>query len=123
MSKQPARENFYETELFDIGFDVCVNINHSKLYNRYGTTLRTFDRQTGKWTINWFNPVSGIHNELYARAEPGKIIQETKEVEGLIMRWVFNDIKINSFHWYGEGSVDHGKTWTREVEFFASKML
>ena len=94
----------------------------SKFCNRYGTTLRTFDSRSKKWTINWFNPVSGIHNELLTRVEPGKIIQESKESDGLMMRWVFDNIKTNSFHWYGEGSTDQGRTWTREVEFFGERI-
>lgn len=93
-----------------------------KAQNRYGTSFRTLDPQTHQWYVDFFNPVTGTHNELTAYSKPGQIIQETKEINGLIMRWIFEDIKGNSFHWYGEGSLDHGKTWKLGAEFFAKRM-
>ena len=89
---------------------------------RYGSTIRTFDRGTGKWTIDWFNPVTMTHNELRVRTESGKIIHEGKGTDGSMMRWVFDEITNNSFHWYGDDSTDQGKTWIRQAEFFGERI-
>ena len=90
--------------------------------NRYGNTFRMMDPKTRQWHIDWFNPVSGIHNQLTAWAEGDKIIQETAEIDGLIMRWIFENITADSFHWYGESSSDKGKTWILNAEFFAQRV-
>jgi uncharacterized protein len=90
--------------------------------NRYGTSFRMMDPISHQWTIDWFNPVSGMHDRLIARVEGNRIIQETPESDGLKMRWIFDNITEESFHWYGEDSNDHGKTWVLSAEFFASKI-
>jgi hypothetical protein len=94
----------------------------SMIGNRYGNTFRMMDPKTRRWHIDWFNPVSGIHNQLTARVEGGRIIQETAEIGGLTMRWIFEHITSDSFHWYGESSSDKGKTWKPDAEFFAKRI-
>ncbi len=90
--------------------------------NRYGNTFRMMDPKTRHWHIDWFNPVRGVHNQLTARLEGDRIVQESSEVDGLIIRWIFEQIKAESFHWYGECSSDNGKTWILETEFFAERI-
>lgn len=97
------------------------SIGMSKIGNRYGSSFRMFDTKSKQWRVDWFNPVNGVHNQLVARKEGDRIIQETDEIDGLIMRWVFEDIQPNSFHWYGVNSTDKGKTWKLSVEFFAKR--
>lgn len=87
--------------------------------NRYGSTLRMYDAEIDAWRISWRNPVSGARNELIGRPIDGKIIQEGIDGEGRKFRWIFDEIKADSFHWYGERSYDGGETWKFEVEFFA----
>ncbi len=94
----------------------------SNVGNRYGNTFRMMDPKTYQWHIDWFNPVTGIHNQLTARAEGDRIIQETSEIDGFIMRWIFEKITVDSFHWYGESSTDKGKTWILNTEFFAERV-
>ena len=94
----------------------------SMIGNRYGNTFRMMDPETRQWRVDWFNPVSGIHNQLTARQEGDQIIQQTAEIEDLIMRWIFEHITADSFHWYGESSADKGKTWKLDVEFFARRL-
>ena len=94
----------------------------SMVGNRYGNTFRMMDPKTRQWHIDWFNPVSGIHNQLTARQDGDRIIQETAEMDGLIMRWIFENITADSFHWYGESSSDKGKTWILNAEFFAERV-
>ena len=90
--------------------------------NRFGNTFRMMDPKTHEWHVDWFNPVTGIHNELIARAEGDRIIQETAETDGVTMRWVFENITADSFYWHGEISTDKGKTWMLNTEFFAKKI-
>jgi hypothetical protein len=93
----------------------------SKMRNRYGSTIRTFDPTTKTWTINWFNPVSGAHDMLTAKKEGLDIVQSGIDSEGNRMRWVFTDISVDSFRWYGERSTDGGHTWNLEAEFFGTR--
>jgi uncharacterized protein len=51
-----------------------------------------------------------------------RIIQESAEIDGLVMRWVFENITDDSFHWFGESSTDKGKTWVLSTEFFAKRI-
>jgi hypothetical protein len=94
----------------------------SMVGNRYGNTFRMMDPKTCQWHIDWFNPVTGIHNQLTARADGDRIVQESAETGGLMMRWIFENITAESFHWYGESSSDKGKTWILNAEFFAERV-
>lgn len=91
----------------------------SKLYNRYGTTIRIFDETIQKWKIFWFNPVNGAQNELEVTVFPDRIIQLGKDNSGNLMRWIFTEIKPDSFKWSGEFSTDAGQSWILQAEFFA----
>jgi len=95
--------------------------NSSKKGNRYGTTIRYYDASIKKWQIKWINPVSGAFAQLTAWKENRKIIQEGLDEEGNLMRWSFEDITANSFHWKGERSNDKGKTFVLEAEFFGKR--
>jgi hypothetical protein len=74
-----------------------------------------------KWCVNWFNPVSGASDKLYGRKEGEKIIHEGLDDEGNLMRWSFEDITANSFHWKGEISYDKGKTFALQAEFLGKR--
>lgn len=90
------------------------NKETSKTRNRYGS-IRTFDLTTKQWTINWFNPISGARDVLTAKRVGLDIVQSGTDSEGNLMRWVFTDIKTDSFKWYGERSPDGGQTWNLEA--------
>lgn len=91
--------------------------------NRYGTSLRTFDQENKVWKIHWHNPVNGAFNELFGKQVKGDIVQTGVDSKGNSIRWIFTDIKYDSFRWYGERSTDNGHTWIKEVEFFGKKNL
>jgi uncharacterized protein len=93
----------------------------SKTRNRYGSTIRIFDFAAKQWIISWYNPVSGARDILTANKVGLDIVQTGTDNEGNLMRWVFTDIKNDSFRWYGERSADGGRTWNLEAEFFGTK--
>jgi hypothetical protein len=83
--------------------------------NRYGTTVRRFDRTAGKWSIVWINPVSGAMNILAGVREGDRIVLHGEE-DGHPIRWTFNEIRRNSFIWRGETCSKDG-SWSLETEF------
>jgi hypothetical protein len=94
----------------------------SKQYNRYGTSLRIYDREIGAWRVTWFNPVSGARNDLVGRRQGADIIQEGTDADGRKIRWSFKDITSTSFRWLGESLEPDGKTWRLEAEFRARRI-
>ena len=84
--------------------------------NRYGTSLRMLDPVTRRWRVVWLNPVSGAFDVLEARKEGERLVQEGRRPDGQRIRWVFDVLTADRFHWYGESERPDG-TWAREVEF------
>ena len=93
-----------------------------KVGNRYGTSVRIYDPAIGAWRITWINPVRAVENRLIGKKVGTEIIQEGIDDDGSLMRWSFQEIKQDSFHWTGEASSDQGKTWHLGTEFFAVRM-
>ena len=89
--------------------------------NRYGTTLRVYDPATDVWRITWINPVSGVTNTLTGRKQGEEIVQEGRDTDGSLNRWIFSEVTRESFRWRGEISTDEGKTWRLGAEFFGSR--
>lgn len=83
--------------------------------NRYGTTVRRFDRNAGVWRITWINPVSGATNHLAGRRDGDRIMLLGEE-EGTGIRWSFNNITVDRFTWLGESKKDSGE-WRVEAQF------
>jgi hypothetical protein len=94
----------------------------SKQYNRYGTSLRVYDKEIGAWRVTWFNPVSGARNDLVGLRQGPDIVQEGTNADGRRIRWSFKDITPTSFRWLGESLAPDGKTWRLEAEFRARRM-
>lgn len=72
--------------------------------------------KTRQWQIAWFNPISGAFDVLYATVVDGQLIHEGQRTSGQHIRWVFDEITPQKFHWYGEAMQPDGR-WQREVEF------
>jgi uncharacterized protein len=83
--------------------------------NRYGTTVRWFDRRAGLWRIIWVNPVTGVTNALAGKRE-GDAIVLLGEDRGGPIRWRFVDIRPDSFIWRGEVQDRQG-AWRLDAEF------
>src|SRR5215469_482545 len=79
-------------------------------HNRYGTTRRIYDPKINAWRVFWFNPVTQDRAELIGRRIGDTIVQQSISDEPF-NRWIFEDLKANSFVWRGESSNDGGKSW------------
>ena len=74
--------------------------------NWYGTTLRIYDPHLDAWHILWSDPATGFFSRQIGRARGRDIVQEGPDPRGGKMRWTFNEIDTDSFHWTAEHSVD-----------------
>lgn len=90
--------------------------------NMYGTTLRVWDPSIDAWRITWMNPVTGLRDELIGRWQGKDVVQIGTHPNGTPIRWIFNEITANSFHWTGEALEEDGKTWRLEGEFRATRI-
>lgn len=97
------------------------NSNTPKEFNRCGTSIRSFHPIERKWEVTWINPVSGARDLLIARREGGDIVQEGRDPDGSLNRWVFTEIEPDSARWYGESSTDGGRSWKLGAEFFMTR--
>ena len=89
--------------------------------NRFGTTLRVYDPSLDAWRVTWWNPVTGVENRLVGRRVGSQIVQTGSDSDGRLIRWRFDAIGPDSFHWKGEQSEDGGTTWVCETEFSARR--
>jgi len=88
--------------------------------NRYGSSVRTFDPQTRTWQVTWFNPVTGAFNVLQTPMDGDRIVQEGTVGDGGRIRWIFQEITDETFHWTGERQLPDG-SWRLEAEFFGRR--
>jgi len=90
--------------------------------NRYGATLRVFDPRTDTWRITWTNAVTNVQTCLTGSRRGDEIFQEGSQEDGSLVRWIFSEMKRDSFRWTGLASTDGGATWRKQVEFFAQRV-
>jgi hypothetical protein len=72
----------------------------------YGTTLRVYDPKLDAWRIVWVDPPRGTQQTMMARQAGDQIVLEGKDRNGIPIRWIFSEIKADSFRWRGERSVN-----------------
>ena len=88
--------------------------------NWYGTTLRIYDPHLDAWHILWSDPATGFSSRQVGRARGRDIVQEGPDPRGGKMRWTFNEIDTDSFHWIAEHSVDSFH-WRKIVDIRARR--
>ncbi|RKH47470.1 hypothetical protein D7X96_18825 [Corallococcus interemptor] len=82
---------------------------------RYGTTVRTFDRAADKWQITWVSPTGGAINRL-AGGRDGDRLVLLGEHHGKPIRWSFSDVGPDRFTWRGEVQEADGH-WKLQSRF------
>lgn len=95
-------------------------IGATRVGNRYGSSLRTYEPGTHRWQVTWLNPVSGAFDVLHSRRVGDTIVQEGVRASGQKIRWTFVEITATSFHWTGEALQPDGR-WLLEAEFFGTR--
>ncbi len=88
-----------------------------------GTTIRFFDRKSGKWRVVYVEPPTNTVVELTGGQVGDRIILYGHDRDGALMRWSFNDIKENSFVWRDEKSRDGGRTWRLTEQHYMTRRL
>lgn len=68
----------------------------------YGTSLRFYDHRIRAWRSTWMGPVRGVVLKFIARPAGEEIVLEGEDPEGNDLRWVFYDIRFQSFSWRNE---------------------
>jgi hypothetical protein len=89
--------------------------------NWYGTTLRIYDVSLQAWRIHWLDPATQRFMQQIGRADGDDIVQLGHEPDGSLTRWRFTEIRGDSFHWWGERSVNGGLSWALGVEVLARR--
>ena len=64
-----------------------------------GTTIRFYDSKSDAWRIIWIAPKHGIIQIFVGRPVGDEIVLEGQTVEGYPERWIFSDIRSDSFRW------------------------
>jgi hypothetical protein len=90
--------------------------------DRYGTTLRQFDRIGGEWRIVWINPVSGAENHLRGGRDADGITLVGQD-SGTPIRWQFTNIRPGAFTWRGYRWRDGEHDWRLEAEFELTRIV
>lgn len=86
----------------------------------YGTTLRFYDPKTDSWRNTWIEPGLGVVTSLEGRKIGEEIVLLGETTGGTPIRWVFSEIRHNSFHWHGERK--NGNEWRTYEELWAHRM-
>ena len=100
----------------DLWIEREVSDNRPKVY---GSTMRLYDPGIDAWRITWMEPGYGVVTSLIGRKIGEEIVLEGKDREGKTIRWIFSQIKPNSFRWHGEKLV--GDTWQIYEELSARR--
>ncbi len=86
----------------------------------YGTTLRVYDPKMDAWRIIWVDPPTGALQTMVARKVGDQIVLEGKDPDGIAIRWIFSEIKPDSFHWRAERLT--GASWRVYEECFPHRL-
>jgi hypothetical protein len=90
--------------------------------DRYGTTIRTYDGKLRAWCVNFINPASEETSaQLVARRSGDDIEMEGKLSDGTAIRWRYQEITPNSFHYGAERLQSDGKSWQVYLELFGKR--
>ena len=82
----------------------------------YGTTIRVFDPKTESWLAVWHNPITGVRNDLVGRRVRDDIVNFCT-VDERPEKWLFTQIKRDSFLWQAFSLANDGLTWELETDF------
>jgi hypothetical protein len=79
-----------------------------------GTTLRYCDPGTGRWTVYYLGTTTGATVLLHGGAVGDTIVLEGPDPDGTKNRWIFSDVRAESFTWTGVESEDGTAWWQNQ---------
>jgi hypothetical protein len=86
-----------------------------------GLCVRIWDPRLQLWRFTFHGTACGDVVHMYAREVGNEMILERAE-GGELIRWIFAEIRADSFSWRGEISRDGGRTWRLEQEVSARRV-
>lgn len=90
--------------------------------DRYGTTIKTFDRHLDAWHVNFINPADDHTSAaLIARRHGRDITMEGRLSDGTPIRWRYDSITSTSFHYTAERLGTDGRSWRIYLELSGSR--
>ena len=81
-----------------------------------GTTVRVYNPSIDAWLSTWISAIRRSVQTFVARQVREKIVLEGTTNDGYPERWIFSEIKPESFRWYSEETHDGGNTWVLTEE-------
>ncbi len=93
----------------------------SPVKSDYGTTVRFYDPSIDAWRVVYTSPLHGDLLTFVARQVGDEIVLEGQDPDGSPMRWIFSDIKKDSFRWRRVVSPDGGETWRLHKEMLVRR--
>lgn len=86
-----------------------------------GVALRFYDPQQTGWRCIWIEPGKGILQVFKGGRVNDEIVLEGTTPKGYPEKWVYYDIKPDSFRWRGLESRDNGGTWSITDRLYARR--
>jgi hypothetical protein len=88
----------------------------------YGTSLRFYDAELSAWQSTWIGPMHRVVHTFIARGDENGITMETTAAATKSLRWVFSQIKTESFRWENFEESDDGD-WILVQDFAATRAV
>ena len=82
----------------------------------YGSTLRSFDVQSGSWKMLWYNYNLTFVTKMTGEYKDGNFYfngKGTDQKGDYIEKISFYEIEENQYKWKSDKSYDNGKTWMK----------
>ncbi len=76
------------------------------------TTVRFYDPKIDAWHSTWISPIQAAAVSFIGRKIGNEIVLEGKDLDGDLLKWIFSEIKSDSFTWREERSKDGGLSWS-----------
>ncbi len=77
----------------------------------WGTTIRYYDPHLGAWRSTWVAPRQRAVRRFIGRAVRGRIVLQEENRGSRSERWIFSDIRPDSFRWNAWKRTKPGGPW------------
>jgi len=86
-----------------------------------GTTVRFYDPKTDTWRATWIDPGNNAMKAITGRRTGDDIVFEGTSPSGMQFRWIFSEIKPDSFRWHADRLI--GGKWVLYEDLRARRKL